>query len=119
LPSDYRQFLLTCNGGRTTDNAVQFAAPRGKDDVLYVTGFTVIEPKFPPAVLKPKICGRVLRLLQIADCDDSPILMQLNGPNAGTVFFWDYQLEDHVVLAQHVRLSGVYYCRNAGESIGR
>lgn len=93
LPSDYRHFLLSSNGGRTADDEVHFLLSKDNDDFHYVTAFTVIEPAFPPEVLTPTIHGAVQHLLKIAQSYDSPILMRLGGPNAGTVYYWDYQLE--------------------------
>lgn len=94
LPTDYRQFLLTRNGGRTKDHEVRFPHPDTSEESFYVTAFTVMEPQFPPEVLEPVIRGKTIRLLKVAEGYDAPILMQLDGRRAGTIYYWDYQLED-------------------------
>ena len=95
LPADYRHFLLTSNGGRTADDAVHFPISSDSEDFHNVTSFEVMDPAFPPEVLTPTIHGIAQRLVKIAESYTSPILMRLGGPNAGTVYHWDYQLESY------------------------
>jgi len=93
LPSDYRQFLLSSNGGRIADDEVRFVNA-GANDFYYVTAFSVMESEFLPEILKPTIRGETYHLLQIANCYDSPFLMRINGPNAGAMFYWNYSWEE-------------------------
>jgi hypothetical protein len=93
LPSDYRQFLLSSNGGRIADDEVRFVSARDNDS-YYVTAFSVLESEFPPEILQPTIRGETYHLLQIAHGYDSPFLMRINGQNAGAVFYWNYSLEE-------------------------
>jgi hypothetical protein len=69
LPSDYRQFLLSSNGGRPVGE-VHFAI--GADDDRSLTAFSDLEAAFPPKVLTPSVYGAVYRLMKIAECFDSP-----------------------------------------------
>ena len=94
LPADYRRFLLSRNGGRTLDEEVRFPDPENAESYVGLTEFEVIDPKFPPTVLTTRLRWTACRLLKIATSYESPILMQLNGRDTGTVYLWFWTLEN-------------------------
>jgi hypothetical protein len=94
LPDDYRDFLLQHNGGRSAHDELFFMAGEDETDRFYVTGFSVVDAGFPPPVIMAELSGQPRRLLTVADCEESPFLMALDTPDAGEIYFWEYELED-------------------------
>ena len=94
LPRDYRQFLLMSNGGRTLDEVRFRFNELVHSDYLPLDSFAIVEPKFPPPVLCPLVHGKSRRLVQIAACDYSQYLLELTGPDSGSIYFWNYELEE-------------------------
>lgn len=95
LPEDYREFLLSRNGGRVYDN--DLATPEGEEIGIAVrsffsigdTGEDAIEECL--AVYSGRYPGGLLPIAEAAG--GNLIMLQIDRPGEGKVYFWDHETE--------------------------
>src|SRR6478736_6542647 len=96
LPDEYRQFLLSCNGGKPTHRAFRFIE-RGRESIgalRYLYG----DCKERLYSIQDKIevySGRIPEYFLPIGCDSfgNLILLSLRKEDHGSVYFWDHERE--------------------------
>lgn len=99
LPTDYRKFLLTYNGGEPVEGVFRCLDAEGAytgSSVRYF--FSVSEKSIFSLAFNFNIyteAGRIAKeMLPIAeDAGGNLVLLAVAGPNVGKVFFWDHEIE--------------------------
>lgn len=92
LPSDYRKFLLEFNGGSPRPNCFNFKGGNTGSQVLSFFGFgsfyNVLEELETYNGRLPK------RFFPVAaEAGGNLLCISLSGEDAGSIYFWDHELE--------------------------
>ena len=100
LPDDYKQFLLSSNGGRLgsdNDLMVPIDLPQSVNyarSPVGVSRFAIADPQFPPLIVKGKFGGRKIRMIEVAGEYQLPVfLMSLDLESFGSIYCWFFSGE--------------------------
>ncbi len=110
LPRDYRSFLRDSNGGRPAAVDIRFPDPASKGSYRSVASLTVQDPQNNPELFIASISNARVKLLAVADCNNSPVLLALNRDRLGEVYLWDY---DFTVMEESTLESPITLDSNA------
>jgi len=130
LPDDYKYFLLSSNGGRLgSDNALiaPIDLPKSVDyetSPVGVSHFAIVDPQFPPLIVKGKFGGRKIRMIEVAGEYRMPIfLMSLDLKNFGSIYCWFFNkekfwdAEDHGTQYQPTENNSVFVAASFTEFV--
>jgi hypothetical protein len=92
LPEDYRSFLRVSNGGRPAGVDIRFPSPVANGEYRFVSSFTIQSPTDHPETVHAWISNRSMKLLVVADCNNSPVLLSLDKERFGEIYIWHYDL---------------------------
>jgi len=95
LPEDYREYLLTHNGGKPTPCDFVISEKEGSDSLHVVYGIhngpSYANLEEVNAVYSKRIPDSLITIAD--DPFGNAICICINGENLGKVFFWDHELE--------------------------
>ncbi len=95
LPDDYREFLLTFNGGKPEDN--EFAIPHGKNEAGVNRFYGLLDERQSGDLLHELevMVSRIPEKMLLIGDDSSGnyICLSLRPDTFGQLFFWDHELE--------------------------
>ena len=100
LPDDYKHFLLSSNGGRlgsANGLMVPIDTPKSmeySESPVNVSCFAIVDPLFPPLIVKGEFGGRKIRMIEVAGEYQMPIfLMSLDFESFGSIYCWFFNNE--------------------------
>lgn len=95
FPKDYKQFLLTYNGGCPVPNCFDFANGQAGSLVQYFMGISPKSHRYDLLKNLRTLEGRIPPHFLPVACDPfgNQICIALNGENYGKIYFWNHEFE--------------------------